>query len=230
MGASAEPAWAAGPRSPVLADGAVHVWRADLDAAVQLGELLCAEEQARAARLVGARHRQRWTHSREVLRALMGLYLDVDAAGLRFSVSVHGKPSLDPPAISFNLSHSGAVALYAISPSEEVGVDVELQRGTTDVMAIAARTFDPQEVAQLQALEVQERADAFLRAWVRHEAELKRLGIGLLRSDLPAAGRTAHPWIANLDVGPGAAAAVALQSAPSELRCWTWPPADPASG
>ncbi len=227
MGASAEPAWAAGPRSPVLADGAVHVWRADLDADAPLGELLCAEEKARAARLVGARHRQRWTRSREVLRALLGLYLDADPAGLRFSLSVHGKPSLDPPAIFFNLSHSGGMALYAISSSKEVGVDVELQReGATDVMAIAARTFDPREVARLQALGERERTGAFLQTWVRHEAELKRLGTGLLRSDVQAADRAADPWIGDLDVGPGAAAAVALQSAPSELRCWAWPPAD----
>jgi 4'-phosphopantetheinyl transferase len=226
MGASAEPAWAAGPPSPVLAVGAVHVWRADLDADPQLGELLCAEEQARAARLVGARHRQRWTHSREVLRALLGLYLDTDPVGLRFSLGVHGKPSLDPPTISFNLSHSGDVGLYAVSSSGDVGVDVELQRETTDVMAVAARTFDPQEVAHLQALGERERTNAFLRAWVRHEAELKRLGIGLLRSDLRAVDRAAHPWIRALDVGSEAAGAVALERRPSELCCWTWPPAD----
>jgi 4'-phosphopantetheinyl transferase len=211
----------------VLAGGAVHVWRADLDVDSRLGGLLCAEEQARAARLVAARHRQRWTHSREVLRALLGLYLDADPAGLRFSLSVHGKPSLDPPAIFFNLSHSGGVALYAISSSEEVGVDVELERGgATDVMAIAVRTFDPQEVAHLQALGERERAGAFLQAWVRHEAELKRLGTGLLRSDVQTADRAADPWIGDLDVGPDAAAAVALEHPPSELCCWAWRPAD----
>jgi 4'-phosphopantetheinyl transferase len=158
---------------------------------------------------------------------LLGLYLDAEPAGLRISLSVHGKPSLDPPAISFNLSHSGAVALYAVSFSEEVGVDVELQRGTADVTAIAARTFDPREVANLQALGERERAGAFLQAWVRHEAELKRLGVGLLRSDLQPSDRAAEPWIADLDVGPDAAGAVALERPPSELCCWTWPPADP---
>jgi 4'-phosphopantetheinyl transferase len=215
--------WSPGPRAPRLAEGAVHVWRADLDRADdQLDGLLCALETERAVRLLSDRDRRRWTRARGVLRALLGLYLDVDPRALRFQVGAHGKPSLEPAAISFNLSHSAGTALYALAPRAALGIDVELAgRRTTDVLALAARMLGPQEASRLQALQPAQREREFLRAWVRHEAELKRLGLGLEgRAGTPPPS----PWVGELDVGHDAAAALALGQAPLELQLWSWPP------
>jgi 4'-phosphopantetheinyl transferase len=207
----------------VLAAGAVHVWRADLDVDPQLGELLCAEERERAARLISDREQRRWSHARGVLRALLGLYLDVDPSILRFRIGAHGKPSLDPPEVAFNLSHSAGVALYAITPSAAVGIDVELAHRLTDELAIAARIFEPDVAARLEAVAPPERAHEFLRAWVAHEAEVKRLGLSI-GGRLPAARLAA--WHAHLDLD-GGAGALAVDLQPSDLQCWLWPPVEP---
>ena len=216
--------WAPGPIDPRLAEGAVHVWRADLDRAdEQLDGLLCAQEIERAARLLSDRDRRRWTRSRGVLRALLGLYLNVDPRTLCFQVGTHGKPSLEPAAISFNLSHSAGIALYALAPKAALGIDVELAgRRTIDVLALAIRLFGPQEASRLQALQPPQREREFLRAWVRHEAELKRLGLGL---EGRAGDPPPSPWLGELNVGHDAAAALAVGQAPLELQLWSWPPA-----
>lgn len=80
-----------------------------------------------------------------------------------------------------------------------------------------------QEAERLSALEATERDREFLRSWVRHEAAVKCLGIGLGSS--PRAGDSEHvaPWVAELDIGDIGAAAVAASWRPRELRCWEWP-------
>jgi 4'-phosphopantetheinyl transferase len=230
MAVSAEGAWAPGPASPLLTKGAVHVWRADLqDAADELDAALSSDERARAQRFADPRHGRQWRRSRGVLRALLGRYLDERPSALRFAAGAHGKPELIDAQLSFNLSHSGTVALYAVSAAGAVGVDVELPRRRIDVLGVAARTFGPDEAQRLQALDDEAREREFLRAWVRHEAELKCLGVGLggagvgLRAAADAIDAPTRPWIAALEVGGRGAGAVAVAAAPRELRCWDWP-------
>jgi 4'-phosphopantetheinyl transferase len=228
--ATAEDSWAPGPLHPSLAEGTVHVWRADLEAvADDLRGLLCGEERARAERFLRERDRKLWMRSRGVLRALLGRYLHEDPRALAFSAGGHGKPALLDARISFNLSHSGKLALYAFTPTAAVGIDVELARRPMDVLAIAARTFGPAEARRLEGLDRATRKREFLRAWVRHEAALKFLGVGIGGLDATDAERR-EPWIAELEVGPRAAAAVAVELPPRELRCWDWlsAPANPA--
>jgi 4'-phosphopantetheinyl transferase len=229
--------WTSGPLRPRLAKGDVHVWRADLEAvASDLGDLLRAEERERAERFVRERDRQLWRSSRGVLRALLGRYLDRDPHTLGFLGGAHGKPALlDDPAeataaprspsarsraLSFNLSHSGPLALYAFTHTGEVGVDVEVARRPIDQVALAARSFGQAEAQRLEALEPAIREREFLRAWVRHEAELKCRGTGIGAGN--AGARGGDLWVAELDVGSRAAAAVALEHSPRELRCWDW--------
>jgi 4'-phosphopantetheinyl transferase len=237
MHVTAQDAWAPGPLHPLLADGAVHVWRADLTAVGgDLGELLCSEERARAERFLGERDRQLWTRSRGVLRALLGRYLRQDPSSLRFATGAHGKPALvehdsEPPAtpplscarsprLSFNMSHSGQLALYAFSEAGAVGVDIEGARQPSDEVAIAARVFGAAVARRLERLDPAARQREFLRAWVRHEAELKCLGVGIGRAHAGVDRRML--WVAELDLGPSAAAAVAAERPARELRCWDW--------
>ena len=114
-----------------------------------------------------------------------------------------------------------------------MGVDVEVARRPIDEVAIATRTFGPAEARRLEGLQPDLREREFLRAWVRAEAELKCRGTGIGGVSADANGR--ESWIAELDVGPRAAAAVALEQPPHELRCFQWhaPPAGastPADG
>jgi 4'-phosphopantetheinyl transferase len=223
LGATPHP-WELPPPDPPLAPGAVHVWRADLEAVPeQLTRLLSADERERAERFAHERDGRLWGHSRALLRELLGRYLQIDGGSLRFATGAHGKPALleDPDLLSFNLSHSAATALYAFSAAGPVGVDVELARHSVDVLALASRAFGPAEAERLERLDADRREQEFRRAWVRHEAALKCLGTGIGAAPAAQAGGRS-PWFAELEMGTRAAAAVALSAAPRELRCWEW--------
>jgi 4'-phosphopantetheinyl transferase len=219
------------------------VWRVELETVTDdLAGLLCAEERARAERFLSDRDRRRWTRSRGVLRALLGRYLHEDPRTLRFATGAHGKPELRDDAIgsisasrrnpsrpwrlSFNLSHSGGLALFAFTRTDAVGVDVEVARRPIEEISLAARVLGPAEARRLEGLDPAMRGHEFLRAWTRHEAELKCRGRGIGAGSASAG----ELWIAELDVGSRAAAAVALERAPRELRCWHWPATGASSG
>jgi 4'-phosphopantetheinyl transferase len=227
---SVNQAWTPAPPLPLLAKGIVHVWRAELETTrEELTELLSAEERARGERLLRERDRTLWMRSRGVLRALIGRYLQTDGRNLAFTTGEHGKPALladhsyDPPGLSFNLSHSGAVALYAFALTDPVGIDVELARRTVDEVAVAARILGPAAATRLGELNGESRQQEFLRLWVRHEAELKCLGMGIGRAEQAGLGEH-RPWLTELGVGPSAAAALATTRAPRELHLWDWSP------
>jgi 4'-phosphopantetheinyl transferase len=210
-----------GPLRPSLADGAVHVWRAELtSAAADLGDLLCDEEHARAERIVNKRQGELWRRSRGLLRKLLGRYLELEPASLRFVLGEHGKPELDRRRLPFNMSHSGELAVYAFSDAGAVGVDVEVARRPVNEVAIAARMLGEVEAQRLKELDPATRQREFLRAWARHEAELKCLGVGIGEG---SAGRTtSRPWVVELELGLDAGAAVATERQARELLCWDW--------
>jgi 4'-phosphopantetheinyl transferase len=238
--------WAPGPLRPLLAEHAVHVWRADLGTVSEdLAELLSSEESERAEHFASARDAQRWRRSRGLLRTLLGRYLQLEPTSLRFVAGEHGKPALvidggraavgprREPAeadtasrLSFNMSHSAQVALYAFSAAGAVGVDVELARPCINEVAIAARMLGDGEAQRLQALDPASRKREFLRAWARHEATLKCVGVGIGGAD--SARTEPSPWIVELEMGRDAAGAVAAEQAARELRCWDWQDQVPA--
>ena len=101
------------------------------------------------------------------------------AADLRLSCSEYGKPMLaSSPDICFNLSHSGTLAVCAVS-DRPVGVDVEALAAFSPEVASAC--FRPDELAWLERQA--DRDLAFTRLWTRKESRLKHLGTGL---SLPA--------------------------------------------
>jgi len=210
-------------------EGSVHVWRADLATiGDQPAQLLCKEERARAARILPERKRVLWARSRGVLRALLGRYLDRDPRTLRFVLGPHGKPGLlrdDTESVEdlrFNLSHSGSLALYAVTVGRAVGIDVEVPRRRVNELAVAERVLGSAHAQRLGDFGSQARARGLLRAWVTHEAVVKCRGVGLATP--PEGPRPDDLWTAELDVGPPAAAAVAVAGGPCELRCRDWGP------
>lgn len=227
--------WRAAPADPGPLDSAVDVWRADL-AGVDpgLSRLLSHEERERAARISRARERELWQRSRGLLRALLARYLRAEPLALQIAFGPHGKPELAAHAgadtgtrLWFNLSHSRDVALYALSADGPVGVDVQCAREPgartrRDHVALATRSFGADVAQRLATLGPARREAEFIQLWARHEAELKRRGTGIGAASTAPATSDAQPWIAELDVGPGAAAALACTVAPRELRLWCW--------
>ncbi len=224
---------------PLNAQRVVEVWRVDLR---HLGSdplrLLDAAERARAERIANPARRALWMRARGTLRMLLGGYLERPPAGLEFVHGKHGKPALagaEPqapggppsrePALHFNLSHSGPLALYAFTTVAPVGVDLELITARRrDEVALAERVFGVAAARQLRELDAPARERQFLRMWVRHEAALKCLGRGLAAPDSARADKHEALWIEDLDVGAGAAAALAVEGQALELRLREWPP------
>ncbi|MFT3864560.1 MAG: 4'-phosphopantetheinyl transferase superfamily protein [Solirubrobacterales bacterium] len=119
-----------------------------------------------------------------------------------------GKPRLaeDPPRLSFNLSHSGGLALIAIAPGGvEVGVDVERLRPRRDLVRLAERWLPEDDAGAVAAAAPGAREAVFYAAWTRHEARVKCLGTGL-------AGPPPGPEVVavQLKADDGYAAAVAV--------------------
>jgi 4'-phosphopantetheinyl transferase len=173
--------------SLTLPENEVQLWRVDLDA---LGTddsrwqaVLSSDESLRAARFHFPRDRQRFVASRALLRTILASYLATDPNRLSFSYSKKEKPSLGPAHassnVTFNVSHSGGIALFAFTHRREIGVDVEQVRRDSDLEAIACRFFSAHEQEQLAALPSEEKAEAFFRCWTRKEAYIKATGDGL---------------------------------------------------
>jgi len=229
MPATTDRRWTPPPPHPGATEGTVHVWRADLAVSVDgLEDLLNQDELQRAARIVRACDRIRWARSRGVLRALLGRYLDRNPGELRFVLGPHGKPELRddvaPAAdLRFNLSHSGPIALYAVTVGHAVGIDVEVAaRRQIDEVALATRVLGRDQARRLARLDLdpEARTRELLRAWVTLEAAVKCRGTGLAT---PSQGSVAAElWTAELDVDPRAAAAVAVEAGQCELCRWDW--------
>jgi 4'-phosphopantetheinyl transferase len=168
----------------VIGEGEVHVWRAALDTSPQAyaacERVLGPAERDRAVRFHTTRDRRRFVVSHAVLRRLLAGYCRTDPLELRFAVGQWGKPALCPPhaELCFNISHSGELALYALTRQADIGVDVEHHREELAQDEIAARFFAPAEAAALRALPPQLRTDAFFRCWTCKEAFIKARGEG----------------------------------------------------
>lgn len=161
----------------------VHLWRCSLDLPpVSLDEayaVLAGDEIERARRYKFPRDRRRFIAARSFLRRTLAEYLSVSPS---FVYGAFGKPGLSPrPDIArmeFNLSHSGDIALLAITRGP-VGVDVEQVILVSELQRMASRFFSAYENAALNEVPPDTRDFAFYRCWTRKEAFLKALGHGL---------------------------------------------------
>jgi 4'-phosphopantetheinyl transferase len=199
----------------------VHIWRAALDEAGWPGpERLPRAERERAASFLRAEACSRWVAARWTLRRALAKYVEERATEIELKLDERGKPRLrNGSDLEFNLSHSGGIALVAVTEGREVGVDVELIDPGRDLAALAGRALDPDDAAAIHAARESQRPAVFYAAWTQREARLKCLGTGRsstsLRSNPSEVSdrRLAGPSVENVDVAPGYAAAVAVTSA-----------------
>ena len=189
------------------------------DAAARACEVLSASERDRADRFAFARDRTRYILCRAGLRRLLSERLGIPAAGIALHSNAHGKPMLagghGTTEFHFNVSHSGDVAVYALSHAHAVGVDVEAIETRIDRDAIARDNFSAAEQAAYATLDRGSRPVAFMNCWTRKEAFVKAVGEGLsypMRSfDVSLApGDSAR--LLRLELGPGTPADWTLAS------------------
>jgi len=167
-----------------LSEREIHIWtlptEASSEVVARFERVLVSEEADRAARFRIGYLRESFVIARGALRSLLGLYLNVHPANIRFVYGLRGKPALAfAPGIEFNVTHSGSLAVIAVTKGCPIGVDVELIRPLTDMQDIANRFFCPEEATEVMSLPLAERERAFFRCWTRKEAYVKAIGDGL---------------------------------------------------
>lgn len=242
--ANSHPVWTGPADSLDLSSDQVDVWRARLDlpaeALEQLDGTLSKEEKDRAARFYFPADRDRFIASHGCLRDVLRRYLHCEPGQLTFTADSYGKPALGDHDLEFNLTHSGDLALVAVTRGRKVGVDVERIRAGISSFVIARQYFSKAEVAELETLPIDGRQTAFFTCWTRKEAYIKAQGLGLtlplesfdvsLLPDEPPGLRATRPdpeeavrWtLFSPDVDPDYRAAVCAYGQDLALRLWDW--------
>jgi 4'-phosphopantetheinyl transferase len=146
-----------------------------------LSGLLSDDERSKAARFVFDDDRTLYVTAHALLRH--SLWCATGRADTPFTVNKFGKPAIletgGEPAVKFNISHSGALAVCSLSPRFEVGVDVEKVDESRSFEEVVASQFTPYERDQLAAYSGAARANAFFQFWTLKEALVKALGVGV---------------------------------------------------
>lgn len=217
-------------QSACLADDGIHVWAASLalDGSEyrRLLDTLAADERERARDFVFDHDRRQFVAARGVLRAILGRYLGLAPDRLRFRLGPLGKPALVDHSLRFSVSHSGDLALFAVSRGSEVGVDLERVRPVADLDRIVERYFSSRERQTFCRFPRDRKEEAFFRGWTRKEAWLKARGEGLagpVELDPQCEGR----WcVRSIAAAPGHVAALAAEWQPGgerHIEYWQWP-------
>jgi 4'-phosphopantetheinyl transferase len=210
----------------------------------EVAALLSTDEQARAARFRGEDLQRRFRVAHGALRVLLGARTGLAPAALRFAGAEGTRPVLadtPPRSVSFSLSHSGELALVALTDAAAVGVDVEQLRTLDDTAHLGESVFTPAELRALRAEPAARQQEAWFEAWTRKEAVLKALGTGLgvepralelLPPDFVPVARAAAlagplrdaAWtVASFRPAPGYVAALAVGARAAAWRLAYWP-------
>lgn len=175
-----------------------------------------------------------WQHGigRAPLRRILASYLALNPESVDIvQPEPSAKPFLsgNPMDLRFNWSHSGDVALVAVSRGIELGVDVESGARPVRALALARRFYAPEECTALEQLPESDQAREFLRLWTGKEALLKALGHGIgngLDRVVLASNGTDALRIQRIDLEPASARPMQLRTLksprPDLLACLAW--------
>lgn len=199
MTAELTPQWLPAPTAPTLDDRRIDVWRVAATPAAS------PNDNPRVAQHKGQR-----AAAGAALRDILGRYLALDGARLRFGRRPGGKPFLAVPTapLAFNLSHTRDLVLIAVARQREVGIDVEAWREVVEPLRLARRVFSAAETAELAALPRERRLARFFQLWTAMEARQKALGHGLFSGPVDLAR------LSSLSFQPGERSFASLATAP----------------
>ena len=238
-------AWPTAVPDGMISSNEVHIWRfyqEETNSQIEtLQGILSPDELARSEKFHFEKDRKKFILTRGILRKLLGSYLGKNPQQIRFNYTSFGKPFLaidsENNNLSFNLSHSGELVLYAITRNQKIGIDIEQIRDHTDVMAIAKRFFSPAEIGEMEKANEKNRTELFFTYWTRKEAFVKALGKGvsfpmerldvsLLNKFSPIIKSTAENNetaclnVQDLLPGDGYLAAIATEVNDADISCW----------
>ena len=154
----------------------IHLYATDLDCFPHGLQLLPAADEQRVLQKGTETLRRRQRASLAFVRHVLAEHLSKPPEDIAIRRDPGGKPYTS--GIHFNLSHSGARALLAVS-TIPLGIDIE-KRIEERRFGVSRRVLSPTELGEWLLLpDAAAQASALTRAWVRKEAVLKALGSGL---------------------------------------------------
>src|SRR4051794_33714177 len=174
--------------------------------------MLSGEERERAARMASA---PRWIVARAALRIVLAGHLSQHPGDVELGAGPHGKPEVPGVPLRFNLSHSGDLAVIALTRGAEVGIDVER---TARRSRAVERTLTDRERA---TLDEHDRHEQLLRIWCRKEAMAKAGGGGL--GWAPETFDTTAPGnlsLVDLSLDAGYVGALAIAGPPADVASY----------
>jgi 4'-phosphopantetheinyl transferase len=210
----------------------LSVWRVDLrqpDEWVEEASRMLAPDEREQAAHGSAETRRRRVAGRAALRIALAREMDRPPAALEFVLGANGKPELAGRELDFSVSASDDLCAVAIAAGGPVGIDVEIVVDRPGLERIAQTRFAPSEAEAIGRLPGDARLHAFYDSWTCKEAYLKATGTGLgaplasvvvsIDGDAPTIvdigdGDPAEWSLARLNLGPGAAGALALRRPP----------------
>jgi len=227
--------WEQASQQVPLASGDIHLWRASLQPSASALHrqmaLLSADELLRVQRLRNSAARD-FAVARSTLRLILSRYLTCSPESIEFVYGDRGKPYLSSTTlaqyadgaqsshIQFNVSHSGDVAVYAVTSHGTIGVDVECIRPVPHLMRLAQRYFSPQDCASLRDLTDQGQLQQFFHLWTEKEAYVKATGEGI--SGLSTAVRPVGWFFQSLQIEADVLVTVAASAATGQPRRYRW--------
>lgn len=245
---AADNPWPTGPARPALRPDDLHVWVAALtppgDASLERSAgCLSAGEQSEAMSRRSISDRRLYIGAHVFMRDVLGRYLGCRPGAVHLVSEPGEKPALRDSRLplSFNLAHSGALALLAVASGCQVGVDVERVREEGEWLLIADQFFSLQERADLAGLPEALRLPAFFSCWTCKEALVKATGLGMkielnrfsveVGLQVPAPSVTEPAGSSHglssyalriFSPAPGYTAAVAVEGSPRQPVVWSW--------
>ncbi len=165
----------------------IHIWHIDLQLTDndfhRLQDYLNPEEQQRLQRYTHQRAQQQFLATRGRLKQLLAGYTGIAPSDIQFETGQYGKPRLADTTIDdglvFNVSHSGVMALIAISTNRALGIDIEQINTRHNLQGMAQRCFSNRELSSWNQLTEPHKTTQFYEYWCAKEAFLKATGRGL---------------------------------------------------
>ncbi len=170
---------------PTPAPAVIDIWAWFLDQPAETvrrcASLLSADEILRANRFLAFRDGEGYVVARAVLRVVLAGYLDTCPEDVALAYNDFGKPYVagcgEATPLHFNLSHSGSLAVLAVSDQFPLGIDIEEISPLKE--DIAGHFFSAREQTALRNLPPDQYLRGFYRCWTRKEALVKGYGEGL---------------------------------------------------
>jgi 4'-phosphopantetheinyl transferase len=202
----------------------------------ELRQTLSQDEIERALRFRADDDRDLFIVGRGILRKILSRYVSEPAEKLVFRYGSKGKPYLrDRPEVQFNVAHSAGFAVYGVC-GEELGVDVESVKPSTDWRKISERFFSAREVEELERLDRTQQLRGFFSCWARKEAYIKAIGEGIATLAKFYAGAQLSPgegpideeckprewYFKDLKVGPEHASAIVTRFDQCRIRLFAF--------